>query len=763
MKGLFFVVATGILLYFIVKSWQKIIESSFHHLQATLNAIPDLLFEVDIDGKYYDYHSPRTDLLAASPEAFIGKKISDILPPEVANICLLALKKADKDGYAQGYQIELSIDGHVKWFELSVASKVNVDSNIKHFIVLSRDITERKENEEKIIRLSRLYATLSQCNQSIARSKSEDELFPLICKNVVDFGGIKMAWIGIKDESADYIKAVSFYGSGSEYLKNLFISLNPNDSTAKGPIGRAFHEQISFWCQDFQNDLMTKNWHEKGKEFGWASSAALPLKQNGKVIGVFTIYSSELNAFDNDVQNLLEEMILDINYALDVFANEKERRITEKRIHYLANFDTLTALPNRTQLDFLMKEIFNFAKLNSSNFVVMFLDLDRFKYINDSLGHSIGDTVLIETAARLKSNLRDEDTVARLGGDEFIIILPNIQINSIVHMAQRLLDGFQKPFYINNHELSISASIGISIYPHDGSDFETLYKNADTAMFRAKQDGRNTFCFFTREMQQYSMRHLELSNALRYALNRNELQLYYQPQISAHNGKLIGTEALLRWFHPTFGNVSPAEFIPIAEENGMILPIGEWVLRTAIAQAKYWVDSGHEPIIMAVNLSAVQFRSANLSSLISNILEEIGFRKEYLELELTESTTMQDPHKAINVMNDLHERGIKMSIDDFGTGYSSLSYLKKFNIYKLKIDQSFVRDINIDPEDKAIVGAIINMAKSLGLKTIAEGVETKSQLEYLCSEGCDEIQGYYYSKPLPLNEFEDFRHKIDTL
>jgi len=388
----------------------------------------------------------------------------------------------------------------------------------------------------------------------------------------------------------------------------------------------------------------------------------------------------------------------------------------------------------------------------------MFLDLDHFKDINDTLGHSIGDTLLIEASKRLQSILREEDTIARFGGDEFIVLLPNIEMDGATQVAQKLQTIFQKPFQINEHELSISTSIGIALYPDDGHDFETLYKNADTAMYRAKQEGRNGFCFFTTEMQLHSIRNLELGNALRHALDRDQLHLHYQPQFSTKDKIIIGAEALLRWSHPELGNISPAEFIPIAEENGTILSIGEWVLRSAVLTARDWMDQGYPPIIMAVNLSAVQFRSPNLPALVASILQDVGLPPEYLELELTESIAMHDPQRAINTMNDLHARGIRMSIDDFGTGYSSLSYLKKFNIYKLKIDQSFVRDINIDPEDKAIVAAIISMAKSLGLQTIAEGVETIAQLDYLREQECNEIQGYYFSKPLSKESFEAFRN-----
>jgi diguanylate cyclase (GGDEF)-like protein len=334
----------------------------------------------------------------------------------------------------------------------------------------------------------------------------------------------------------------------------------------------------------------------------------------------------------------------------------------------------LTGLPNRAQLDFRVEELFSFSTHHNSEIAVMFLDLDHFKDINDSLGHNIGDRLLIEVSKKLQSVLRPEDIIARFGGDEFLFLLPNISNLSASQIAQKLLHVITDTFSIDEHKLNISGSMGISLFPTDGSDFETLYKNADTAMYRAKKDGRNNFCFFTDDMQKNSIRMLELSNALRHALERDQLELYYQPQFSTQDERIVGAEALLRWSHPEFGNISPAEFIPIAEENGMILSIGQWVLRTATQQAKKWLDQGMEPIIMAVNLSAVQFRSENLSAEISNVLSEVGLAPEYLEIELTESVAMYDPKKAIAIMQELHDKGIRMSIDDFGTGYSSLSY-----------------------------------------------------------------------------------------
>jgi EAL domain-containing protein (putative c-di-GMP-specific phosphodiesterase class I) len=325
-----------------------------------------------------------------------------------------------------------------------------------------------------------------------------------------------------------------------------------------------------------------------------------------------------------------------------------------------------------------------------------------------------------------------------------------------VHVAEKLLETVAQHCQIEQHELVITPSIGIAMYPDDGEDFDTLSKCADVAMYRAKRDGRNNYRFFTQEMQTHSTRTLQLENALRHALKRDQLYLHYQPQMSLQDGRIIGAEALLRWQHPEFGMVSPAEFIPIAESSGQILQIGEWVLRTAAHQMKSWMDSGLEPMIIGVNLSAVQFRHPNLPELVTQILDSVKLPPQYLELELTEGVAMDDPLGAIAVMDSLHERGIRMSIDDFGTGYSSLSYLKRFRVYKLKIDQSFVRDITDDPEDKAIVSAIISLASSLGLQTIAEGVETEGQLAFLREQGCNEVQGYYFSKPLPAEKFEAF-------
>ena len=433
-----------------------------------------------------------------------------------------------------------------------------------------------------------------------------------------------------------------------------------------------------------------------------------------------------------------------------------ERKIAQEHIEKLAHFDQLTGLPNRTLLEDRFRYALSFAQRNVETLAVMFLDLDHFKDINDTLGHNVGDQVLIELAKRLKAITRGQDALSRQGGDEYILILPSTDENGAGVVASKLIEVVSQPFQIDNHELIVTASIGIAIYPNDGKNLETLSKHADIAMYRAKHEGRNSFRFFTPEMQKHSARNLKLANELRHALERNELYLHYQPQISLQDGHVVGVEALLRWQHPEMGMVSPSEFIPIAERSGQIIPIGEWVFRTAARQLKEWIDNGMKPMMMAANLSAVQFRQNDLPEWIEHILNEVKLPHHLLELELTEAATMENTGAAVNMMKKLHERGIFMSIDDFGTGYSSLNYLKQFKVYKLKIDKSFVRDITNDPEDRAIVIAIINMAKSLGMQTIAEGVETEQQMEFLRSHGCNEAQGYYFSKPQPAKQIEMF-------
>ncbi|HHB92572.1 MAG TPA: GGDEF domain-containing response regulator [Thioploca sp.] len=427
---------------------------------------------------------------------------------------------------------------------------------------------------------------------------------------------------------------------------------------------------------------------------------------------------------------------------------------TEEKLAYLANYDTLTGLPNRSLLLERLTQAINSAKRTKQNVAVLAMDLDSFQIINDSLGHETGDNMLKKIGQRLNKIVEKLGaTVSRIGGDEFVVMFEtNNIVKDVNEIAQCLLDNISNQIVLNSHEIVVTSSMGISIYPADGKDGKILLKNADTALSRAKTDGKNTYQFFTTKMNEVALERLILENQLRKVLSQNELRVYYQPQIETNSGKIIGTEALIRWQHPELGLVSPTKFIPVAEEMGLIIPIGEWVLRTACKQNKIWQQAGFPLLRISVNMSSRQFQSDNLLQIVKNALIDSELDPIYLELELTESVLMAEEteqiNKIISVLTELRSIGIKIAIDDFGTGYSSLSYLKRFPVNSLKIDRSFVKDIPVDNYDAAITRAIIALAHSLRLYVIAEGVETLEQLEFLRNQQCEIIQGYYFSTPL---------------
>ena len=444
-------------------------------------------------------------------------------------------------------------------------------------------------------------------------------------------------------------------------------------------------------------------------------------------------------------------------YYIYIFSDITERKEAQKRIEYLAHHDALTGLPNRLLLCDRVAQAQAQAHRMQSRMALMFLDLDRFKTINDSLGHPVGDALLKEVVERLKGCVRESDTISRQGGDEFIILLNDVRDGeAIARVADKIHQRMAAPIVLGSHTLNTSFSIGIAIYPEDGSDFDTLLQKADTAMYHAKEVGRNSHRFFTEQMNQRVVEHLSLETNLRRALENREFVLHYQPQMDLGEGRIIGVEALIRWNSPKHGLVSPARFIPVAEDSGLIVPIGAWVLNEACRQARAWQDAGLPPMVVAVNLSAVQFKRPELVNTVINALVLSDLDSQWLELELTESILIQDAEATLDTVRRLKSLGIKLSVDDFGTGYSSLTYLKRFAVDKLKIDQSFVRDLVADPDDAAIVRAIIQMAHSLKLKTIAEGVETEELANLLRIFHCDEIQGYWLARPMPAEQMEVF-------
>lgn len=561
------------LMCFLIIIASRILQT-YSQLDATLNAIPDILFEFDIFGVCYDYLDQSGDNTLFSSDV-IGKRINEIFPKNAQYCILTALKAVYKHREPANIDFSMHHQGKTLWFEFSVASKKVAfvrNTNNTHYILLLRNITQRKYHEQEILRLAHCDQLTSLSNRHVAQTYT---------------------------------------------------------------------------------------------------------------------------------QSLIEK---------------KEKQ-----------------------------------------FALLFIDLDQFKTINDSFGHLFGDQLLILVAKRIRTIVRKDNFVGRQGGDEFILIIPYSKIELITHMVKQLLKSLSRPYQMDNTlDVVITASIGVALYPNDGKDFVALLKSADTAMYNAKKEGKNTYCFFTEDIRMQAMRKMQLEQALRYALENNELFMCYQPQIDIQTNRIVGAESLIRWRHPEFGIVSPVEFIPIAESSGLIVPIGQWVIEHVIEQMYAWHQQKVDLPRIAINLSALQFRQPNLLSIIESALSKTSILPTQIEFELTESSAMEDPAHAMHVINTLRTNGFYVSIDDFGTGYSSLSYLRQFRVSKLKIDRSFIKDMLKNSEDKAIVAAIIGIAQNLGMTVISEGVETKEQLDLLSQLGCDQIQGYYFSKPLDVEAFERF-------
>ncbi|TNJ61868.1 EAL domain-containing protein [Paenibacillus hemerocallicola] len=446
-----------------------------------------------------------------------------------------------------------------------------------------------------------------------------------------------------------------------------------------------------------------------------------------------------------------------VAYYIAVFKDITVQKQLEARLRHQAYHDTVTGLPNRLLLNERIAEAIQHADHNRRIFAVLFLDLDRFKRINDTLGHSVGDQLLKTIAERLVSCLRGSDTIARIGGDEFVVLLCGMaHAEDSVAIAQNMIQSLTSPIFLGRHELYVTVSVGISFYPNDGRDAHTLIKHADQAMYRAKDQGRNNYQLYTPAKEDHTPQLLSMETSLRRAIANEQLHLYYQPQFDAATRKMIGIEALVRWSHPDWGNIPPSRFIPLAEETGLITLLDQWVLREACAQLKRWLDEGYSPLPVSVNVSMLQFRQPNLGPFISRVLADTGLPARYLEIELTESTIMSNPDVTLQTLHELKRMGIRISLDDFGVGYSSLNYLKKLPIDTIKIDQSFVKDIPEDANDKAIVQTIIHLSQNLRLGVIAEGVETEAQLQYLQSQQCKGIQGYLLSRPVPHHEITRF-------
>jgi diguanylate cyclase (GGDEF)-like protein/PAS domain S-box-containing protein len=688
------------------------IRGTKNQLQATLDAVPDLMFEVGLDGRYYDFHSPRTELLAAPPETLVGRMVSDVLPADAADVCLAALREANENGQSGGMQFALPLPQGTRWFELSVARKEVGEGNQPRFVVLSRDITERKAAE-------------------LAQLESESRFRAII-------------------EATPVALALNDNQGRITYLNQAFVQ----------SIGYTIQDIPTledWWPHAYPDPQYRKLITEK-----WLTASEEARRRNGP----FTPLEATVHCKDGAVRTVmisatpLSDRVASTN--LIVMYDITERKAAEEAIKNLAFYDTLTGLPNRR----LLLERLNKAMASSTRSdrycALLFIDLDNFKTLNDTRGHDVGDLLLKQVAQRLTSCVREGDTVARLGGDEFVLMLEDLSedshsaVTQAETVSEKVLQALNQAYQLADYEYRNTPSIGVTLFTDRHGSIDELLRRADLAMYQAKASGRNTIRFFDPEMQAAVTSRAILEAGLREALIERQFLLHYQAQVDG-DGRLTGCEALLRWQHPQRGLVSPAEFIPLAEETRLILPLGQWVLETACIQLALWATrSKTAHLTIAVNVSAYQFHQSGFVDQVLAVLKDTGANPQRLKLELTESLLVSDVEEVIEKMVALKDAGVGFSLDDFGTGYSSLSYLKRLPLDQLKIDQSFVRDVMDDPNDASIAKTIIALANNLGLGVIAEGVETEAQRAFLARSGCHAYQGYLFSKPLSVVGFEQF-------
>ncbi len=587
---------------------------------------------------------------------------------------------------------------------------VVVDGRDFHMVV-----TAFRTGGDNSVRLTLIFTDITERKQTEDKLKQAGAVFDSTAEAIV-----------VTDRNADIIAVNRAFSAMTGYSEEEVLGSNPR-LLQSGRHNRAFFSMM--W------ESLERSGHWQGEIWD--------RRKDGEVFPAWQTISA-IHGENGEIVNYVS-IISDISVV----------KQSQEQLNFLAHHDSLTALPNRILFNDRLHHAVDVSRREGTMLALVFIDLDRFKTINDSLGHPLGDKLLVQAAKRISRHVRSVDTVARLGGDEFVILVEHLErAQDAAKLCQKLIDAFQQPFLVEGHELHLTVSMGVSLFPRDGNDPATLLKHADAAMYRAKDEGRNVFQFFTQELSISAFERLTLETALRHALERNQLELYYQPQYALGDGHLVGAEALLRWNHPDFGIVSPDKFIPVAEESGLILPIGEWVLRRACSDAKRWRDAGRHLGRVAVNISAVQIQRGNIVATVQQALHDTGLPAAALELEITESVIMQRPEHASRVLHRLRNLGITIAIDDFGTGYSSLSQLKRLPVDRLKIDRSFVRDVVVDSDDEAIVRAVIALAQAMRLDVIAEGVEETAQQQFLSDAGCHAVQGYLFGRPEPAKAFE---------
>jgi diguanylate cyclase (GGDEF)-like protein/PAS domain S-box-containing protein len=710
-------------------------------LQALIDRLPDNLWVKDVNSRFVIANQVTAERIGVAGTAdLIGKTDFELLPVELAQKFYDDEQQIVRSGRPMVDMEEIAW-GLKQWISTTKVPLRNDRNEIFGVAGISRDITERKladalrDGQAKILEMIAMSAPLGDVLA---------HLILLVESQLKGFAGAVL----LLDETGIRLRPGAAPSLPDSYAKAIDgAHIGPK----AGSIGAAAYRREAVVVVDVMSDPLSEGYRDLMAECGLRSAWSTPiLTHQGAVVGIFAMYAKEPR------QPTDAEIGL-INVATRIAGIAIERKLAEERIHFMANHDALTGLPNRALLNDRLSQAILHAQRDDRWVTVLFVDLDNFKFINDSLGHNAGDELLRTIAKRMVDRVRATDTVVRLGGDEFVVVLTDQpkSADSISQTVQKIQLAIAEPVHLDGHDLRVTSSLGVAAYPDDGDNATTLLANADAAMYRAKEVGRDNFQFYTAELNTKVHEKFLLQEELRNAVARSEFVLHYQPQVDLRTGRVFAVEALVRWKHPKLGMVPPNKFIPTAEETGLIVPIGDWVLHEACRQNKAWQEAGLPPMVVSVNVSARQFKEKNLINRVVGALEYSGLEARYLELELTESLIMQDVAIAVATMKDLQNLGIQLSIDDFGTGYSSLTALKTFPVTRLKIDKSFVDGLLADENDRAVAGAVISLGQTLNLRVIAEGVETDAQAEFLRSINCDEMQGYLFSKPLPAKDIED--------
>jgi diguanylate cyclase (GGDEF)-like protein/PAS domain S-box-containing protein len=713
-------------------------------LQTLIDWLPDNVWVKDAASRFLiSNNATAAQIGVARPADLIGKTDFELHPLEIAEQFVADEQKIIRSGQPLIDHEEYVIDssGAKRWI---LTTKVPLRDDRNEIIGLagiSRDIAERKladvwrDGQAQILEMIAMSAPLEQVLERLMLL-IESQLTGIYGSVLLlDEDGLHLRHGAAPSLAEAYTKAIDGVGVGPKV----------------GSCGTAVYRREAVIVADVMHDPLWEDYRELAAAHGYRSCWSTPiLSHQGAVLGTFAMYSATVREPTEAETRLIEVTTRIAGIAI-------ERKLAEDRIHFMANHDALTGLPNRTLLKDRLSQALLYAQRYDRWVTVVFVDLDNFKIVNDSLGHNAGDELLRTVASRMVDCVRATDTVVRLGGDEFVILLLDQpkSADTISVTLQKIRAAIAETVRLEGHDLKVTSSIGIANYPNDGMDADTLLANADAAMYRAKEIGRDNFQFYTPELNTKIHEKFLLQEELRNAVARSEFVLFYQPQVDMRTGRVFAVEALIRWRHPTLGMVPPIKFIPVAEETGLIVPIGDWVLHEACRQNKAWQDAGLPRMNVCVNVSARQFREKNLIPRVVGALKDSGLEAKYLELELTESLIMQDVELAIATMKELQGSGVQLSIDDFGTGYSSLSALKTFPVARLKIDKSFIDHLPSDENDKAVASAVITLGQKLNLRVIAEGVETDEQIAFLSENNCDEMQGYHFSKPIPPHDIEE--------